>query len=195
MPTYQLVAIAVAAVAGGAVGSAVTVLYGHRARRASIRRKDRNLLARWLSARLTVSRASLSLVSALRSLAGEPRHASFHRLRIREVQRARGYWCRAVRELDRAESACIAWSVGPADLSPFQPQERIGANALRVAMDGDEADVQRLVQSLTTGDQAAIRYVHSFVQQRNIARRRRLRTWAAGFLAEVQLIVDQWARR
>ncbi len=77
--------------------------------------------AGWLAARTILSRASISFVSAFRSLAVEPVQSNYAALRSAEAQRARSAWSDALKELDRAEAALIIWSGRPRSIFRAAP--------------------------------------------------------------------------
>ena len=89
---------------GVAASGAVAWLIWHRSsrlRESHVRRIDAS--AEWLAARVTLTRTSISFVTAFRELAAAHGNADAIALRRDEAQRARAAWCDARRELDRAE--------------------------------------------------------------------------------------------
>jgi hypothetical protein len=149
--------------------------------------------ARWLAARLTLSRASLSFVAAFRALAAERRESTFFPLRTEEAQRARALWCETSRDLDLAEATLlttISDSGFPAQIGAL---ERVSAEVLRAAINGDPAAFDGLVQQLRAADQRAVEFArNATVNARRCgwSWRERLRLLAR----PIQSVVDRWSR-
>jgi hypothetical protein len=114
--------------------------------------------ARWLAARLNLTRASLSFVSAFRTLAAESRESTYFALRCEEAQRARAAWCDAVRELDLAEASLVAWVDDPTLPQQLGQLGRIEAAALRRAIHGEEQEVDELTDEFHKKDRQAAEF-------------------------------------
>ena len=187
-----LTALLVGAAAGGAAAIAVA---GSRRRREERRRRQLEACARWLAARRTLTRASISLVAAFRSLADQRRDSDYFQLRMDEAQRCRASWGDAMRELDRAEADLIVWSGPSGTDEPWTRVERAGGMALQVAIDGTEADVEALFQALHDADRHAAELVQATAGGLDAPVRvsrlpvalRRLTRW-------IGAIVDHWSR-
>ena len=186
---------ALAGLCGVVAGATITILVTSRALHGTERRGQRvDVYTRWLGARLTASRASLSFVAAFRALAAERRDSVYFALRTDEAQRARGYWCDAIRQLDLAEAALIAFgAVGP-EVNPCDQFFRIGPDALRRAINGDEIDVDALAQDLHRADRAAIDYVrHAVAGGKMRAGKRGFDHLLATTGKRLKAIVDHWS--
>ncbi len=186
-----------AALVGGAAGVALIVsitLPRQRLRERESQKAD--AFSRWLAARITLSRTSISLVAAFRSLAAARPDSTYFPLRMEEAQRTRASWSDAMRELDLAEASLRTPVRTPAVQERLMRFNRIGADALQVAIDGDEQEVARLVQTLRAADQAAIELVESVTAGSDVPPRQsvlgpllqRPRQWLG-------TIVEQWSER
>ena len=186
---------ALAGLCGVVAGAAITVLVTSRALHGTERRGQRiDVYTRWLGARLTASRTSLSFVAAFRALAAERRDSIYFALRTNEAQRARACWCDAIQQLDLAEAALIAFgTTGPAH-NPRDKFSRIGPGALRRAINGDEIDVDRLAQDLHRADRAAIDFVRHAVASGKIrGDKSRFNDMLATTSKRLKAIVDHWS--
>ena len=163
MSVGEVVGLAItAALAGGAVSAALVLAFTLRLHHLRERESQRaDAFSRWLAARITLSRSSVSLVAAFRSLAAARPDSTYFSLRAEEVQRTRASWSDAMRELDLAEALLRIRVRTPAVREQLIRLDRIGADALRVAIDGDEQEVDRLMQMLRAADRAAIELVES----------------------------------
>ncbi len=183
-------------VVGGAVGAAVTTaLVGRRRAAEDCSRQQVDVLGRWLAARITLGRVSASFVAAFRSLAAEPTDSDYFSLRTEEAQRARTQWCEAVGELDLAEASLRAWI--PSSLVDGRNEcfERVSAEVLRVAIDGKEPELDRLMKELQSADRSAAKFV-----EETSAILRPPPPWMTGerllgrLALQVRRIVGHWAR-
>ncbi len=165
MPAWEVIALAAAAGLGaGMLGAVPIALAITRAQRTACAR-DRliDAYARWLAARMTVTRTSTSVVEAFRALGAERRDSPYVTLRHEETQRARAQWCDAMGLLDQAEAElmiCNLNGTARADLARFP---RVRAEALRRAINGNEADAERLVGGLRSSDQQALDFVQATI--------------------------------
>ncbi len=158
MAEGQTIGIVISAgVLGGMIGAALTALYcALRSRAGEVRAARRDAIARWLGARITLGRASVSFVAAFRSLAAERPESRYIGLRQEESQRVRAQWCRAAESLDLADATLRVW------LQSSEFQERLGGfeqtsvESLRAAIDGDEVAVDRLLQAVLNAEREAI---------------------------------------
>lgn len=197
MPVGELIGLIFAMLLlGGAVGGAVAMsVASGRRRRDEHRQRQLEAYARWLAARRTLTQASISLVTAFRCLAVQRRDSAYSELRVDEAQRARAYWCDALRELDRAEAA-LAVRTGPWGTDePWTRVDRVGANALQVAIDGAEAGAKALHRALQEADRRAAELVQA--EAASLDKRSR----AAEVLGSYQragrwitAFIDQWSR-
>lgn len=185
----------VAVLGGGLMGVAVTTLVTIRRYYYSDRWvRETESLSRWLAARLTMSRAALSFVAAFRALAAEHRDSAYFQLRTDEAQRARGDWCEAMRELDRAEAVLITSGAQPGVRDSLKQIDRVGADALRRTINGPEDGMEELTRALRDGDQHAIHFVDEMrgptpKGNAGVGRRRLLMETARQFAA----VVDRWS--
>jgi len=181
---------------GVAVGTALALHLTSRGSQSVARHgslADRH--ARWLAARLTVSRASLSFVAAFRALAAERRDSIHLTLRTEEAQRARAHWCEAMRELDLAQAAMIAHGEIDPQLESLFGSSPVGGALLRQAVNGDEREVARLVQRLGEADRASVDFVRSIAACRDSAGwQDRCRRRVNQAVALVGLIINRWSR-
>lgn len=183
--------VLLAVVAGAAAMAAVAARPGW-ATNARTRRID--AYAQWLAAHKTLARASTSFVAALRALAAEHRDARYFSLRRDEAQRARAAWCDAMRELDRAEASLVAWVADPSIHKQLARFQRARPAALRGAIDGDQADVERLSHELHGADELAAEFVHQAITQTR-GERSAPRRLLARALAHAETIVHQWSKK
>ena len=145
--TVGLVLLAVLCSVVPAVTLAV-VIAERRFRKADQCVRRREAYASWLAARMTLSRASISFVSAFRALATEPIESKYAALRSAEAQRARSAWTDALKELDRTEAALIIWSGDPNMRDVLARFGRAEPEALRAAVNGNRSDVERLARAV-----------------------------------------------
>ncbi len=157
MAEGQASTIILAGVLGGLIGAVLTALYcTFRRRTLDVRDARRDAIARWLGARITLGRASVSFVAAFRSLAAERLKSRYHGLRIEESQRVRAQWCRAAESLDLAEATLRVWLRSLEFEERLDGFERTSVESLRAAIDGDELAVDRLLQAVLTAEREAI---------------------------------------
>lgn len=130
-----------------------------RLRESHVRRIDAS--AEWLAARVTLTRNSISFVTAFRELADEKGDADAIALRRDEAQRARGAWCDARRELDRAEAMLVAWSNDPGIRQRLGEFDQATPEALRAAVNADRQTLGRLIKRLRDSDDRAAELVRS----------------------------------
>lgn len=145
---------------GGVAGAVLVAVLTAKRSRARDRRTHRmNAYARWLAARLAMSRASVSFVAAFRTLAVEDRDGPYAALRTDEAQRARARWFRAMRALDAAEANLIVWSRDGTIRKTLSRFPRVSAHALRETVNGNEDDADAFVQRLRDVDGLATAFV------------------------------------
>ncbi|MBI4718194.1 MAG: hypothetical protein HY763_10345 [Planctomycetes bacterium] len=184
-----------AGLGGMLLGVALAALARGRERQHARRRME-HLCAQWLAARRTLGRASLSLVSAMRSLAAEAPDSPWQALRVAEAQRARADWCDALIRLDAAEAEWLAWSASRGDPRLALGEDPVGSGAVRVAIDGDASDVERLVEALREADRQAAQRVVELLAGRG---GRLANSWLGRRVSELasvsRRIVTGWAER
>lgn len=187
-----LATVVLLAVVAGAAATAVVAARRGGAADARMRRID--VYAQWLAAHKTLARASTSFVAAFRALAAEHRDALYFSLRRDEAQRARAAWCDAMRELDRAEAALVAWVADPSIHKQLALFQRVRPEALRGAIDGDQADVDRLSHELYGANELAAKFVQQAIGQARGGQSatRRLLARAA---KHAETIVHQWSKK
>ncbi len=198
MSAGEVVGLALTAgLVSGVVGAVlVAVITSQRHWDAQRHGRQIDAYAEWLAARLTLSRACESFVAAFRAIAAEPGDSAYFSLRTEEVRRARSQWCDAARQLDLAEAALLAWSTDRSIIERKVPSDRIGADALRQAINSDERDVDRLLQELRTADRLAIDYVRNATV--DVDPQGRLSMWheiLAKAAAHIESIVKRWGAR
>ena len=183
------------ALLSGVVGAALAAGFVRRREaREADRAREADAYVRWLAARLTLSRASVSFVAAFRALAAERRESAYFSLRSEEAQRARAFLCEAASALDLAEATLITTISDPNLQTQIASFERCTAEALRTAINGDQATVDALVQQLRAADQRAV----ELVRATTASIRRNTSSWCErlGLLARpIQSVVDRWSRR
>ncbi len=196
MPAWEIIALAAAAGFGagmlGAVPIALAITRGQR----SARQRDRliDAYARWLAARMTLTRTSGSVVAAFRALAAERRDSPYLSLRHEETQRARAQWCDAMGLLDQAEAELILCNPNGSAREDLARFPRVRAEALRRAINGNEADAERLVRGLRSSDRQAIDFVQTTTARVLAGRSHgwgRLMTTAR----RLESILGQWSQR
>jgi uncharacterized membrane protein YedE/YeeE len=143
------------ALLAGAAGVGMGARLGQK-RSAGMRHRRRvaDACAYWLAARWTLSRTSMSFVAAFRALGAEPRDAPNYELREQEAQRARGHWCEAMGEFDRREAALVIFALSEG--IPYSPSDRVDAEELRAAIQGDARGVAALRIRLQAADRDAM---------------------------------------
>ena len=194
MSIGEIVVLAIGAgLFGGAVGAVlVTVVMTRRDRAAQARYRLMDAHVRWLAARKCLTRASGSVVAAFRSLAVEPCDSPYFSLRSDEAQRARSQWCDAMGDLHLAEAELIAYSPNGTEAEYAGRFPCIGANALRAAIEGDEADVDQLMRNLRAIDQRAAEYVRA-VTAGVLPPQQRLWRLVARSAGHLESMVEQWS--
>lgn len=196
MSTAELIGLLATVVlfAGGVGVVATALLAARRGSAADARMRRIDAYAQWLAAYKTLARASTSFVAAFRALAAERRDAVYFSLRRDEAQRARAAWCDAMRELDRAEASLVAWSSDPSIHEQLARFRRAQPEALRVAIDGNQVDVDKLLHELHGADELAAEFViRATVQAHDgeSATRRLL----ARVVTHVETIVHHWSKK
>ncbi|MFH1111241.1 MAG: hypothetical protein V1790_18895 [Planctomycetota bacterium] len=182
------------ALLSGVIGAALAAGF---VRRREAREADRaravEAYARWLAARLTLSRASLSFVAAFRALAAERRESTYFPLRTEEAQRARALWCETSRDLDLAEATLMTMISDSGFQAQMAASERVSAEVLRTAINGAPATFDGLVQQLRAADQRAVEFARAAA-----ASSRRggsaWREWLGLLTKPIQSVVDRWRR-
>ncbi len=184
-----LIAVLIGGAAGGAVGAMLARGRNDRARQ---RHRAAEAYARWLAARWTMSRASLSFVAAFRALAAERRESINFSLREQEAQRARADWCETMRELDRAEAEIAV--LEPASITRRRPGPgRPDADELRAAIQADSAAVEAFRQRLEAEDAQAAAFVRAaFAPPARTAPALQL---ACAPLEFARRVVERWSAR
>ncbi len=182
------------AVFGAATGAAVTAAIIAWSRRGTARRmRCDDAFARWLAAWMNLSRTSASLIAAFRALAAEGHDSEYFCLRQDEAQRVRAAWCDAMRELDRAEAGIVARSPSPirADLACFV---RVSPAALRAAINGDQRDVDALVEHLGRTTTRVAEFVEATAIGEHSVRSP-VHEFLTRAAARAQAIVRSWSER
>jgi hypothetical protein len=166
MSTGEIIgAVASAALLGLVIGGWVVLAQTPRRLQREQRRRVRlDAYARWLAARRSVTRASISLVAAFRSLAAEKADSRLFALRSLEAQRARSDWCEQVRELDAAESVLLVHGTAATNPPPWRCIRRVDAEGLQKAIDETDDTVRSLVLSLHQTDREAEKIVQAVVE-------------------------------
>ena len=182
---------------GGLAGAALVGVMLRRHRDAHARRVRRvEAFTRWLAARMTLSRASVSFVAAFKALAAAPPDSIHFPLRMEEAQRVRAQWSEATRELDLAEASLRAWMDSSGERKRLAAFDRIGADRLRAAIDGDEREVDQLLQALSCADRSAIEFFEQVVEASDNAGRGAVFVdLLSGTATQVGRVVDGWSRR
>ncbi len=191
-----ILSIIAAALAGLLVGMNLGFLLARRAQDRSLHRhRHVERHARRLAARWSVTRNSRSLVAAFRALSAEPPDSPRYPLRRREAQRARAAWCRAIDTFQSAEAERLAWSaMRPRHAKSATPVAPVGADALRVAIEGSAADVQRFVTQLDQADRAVLEELQQELTGPP-TRGGRVTRAAADLLSLLRAIARRWADR
>lgn len=161
MSAGELIGIIITAILlGGAITAAITVTLAIKQGRAeSLRPNQNDVNERWLAARFTLSRVSISFVMAFRSLAKETKESPYHSLRTQEAQRTRDQWSQAKTEYERALAAVIVQSRNPDIATTLQKMDTIDASELQNAINESPLTVQKLRDRLDQQDRYAIRWV------------------------------------
>lgn len=192
----SITAVVLAGVLGGIVGAALTSLYwAKRERWASEQETRREVIASWLAARIALGRASISFVTAFRSLGAVGPESRYFSLRQDEAQRARAQWARAAQDLDIAEAKLRVWHPSE-DLGGRAARlDRISVESLRAGIDGDEAAADRLMQSVLAMERQAIAFAEETVAELAPSRRvPALREMLRRVVAKLEAVADGWAR-
>jgi len=152
-----------------------------------------DVLARWLAAQMTLSRAAASFVASFRALAAEPPDGPFFSLREQEAQRARAGWSEAMREWDQAAAAMFVVFGDAAFVRPSAERSPPSVHELRQAIDGNRSEVDAFQRRLHESDERAIEWA----RQRRDGMARPCRPWVrhiGGAVRAIQNVTDQWAR-
>jgi hypothetical protein len=194
MSPGEVVGLALTAgLVGGVIGAVLVALVATR-RESHIERRacQADAWAKWLAARLTLSRACGAFVVSFRVLAGESRDSSYFSLRMHEAQRSRGQWSDAMRQLDLAEAALMAEGLLHTRARGRFPADRIGPEALRRAIEGTELDVDRLHQALRESDRLAMEYVREATGSDGRRAPQAWREVLSRTRAYLESIIDHW---
>ena len=176
----------------GAAFTWIVAIRRHRPAEPDVRRRE--VYARWLAARISLTRASASFVAAFRALATERTDAEYFALRREEAQRTRNAWWEAMRELDGAEAMLLVWSDDPTTRERLAHFDRVEPEALRKAIDGSQGEVDALLRRLREADSRAADLVCVAAGHRN-ARRSKVGSLAASTVDYLASIVEHWSRR
>ncbi|MCH8147724.1 MAG: hypothetical protein IH987_06965 [Planctomycetes bacterium] len=189
--------VILAGVLGGMIGAVLTALYcTFRSRVLDVRDARRDAIARWLGARITLGRASVSFVAAFRSLAAERQESGYHGLRMEESQRVRAQWCRAAESLDLAEAALRVRLRSEEFAARLDGFERTSVESLRQAIDGDDVTVDRFVQAVLDAEREAIGLAGAMTAEGEPSRfGAAFRTIIGQVTAQVEGIADGWASK
>jgi len=183
-----------AALVGGAVGAAFGVLVARSCTTIAQRReRTTQAYARWLAARMTLSRASASFVAAFRALAAERRDSPQFPLRMEEAQRARVSWSEASRDLDFAEAMLLTSVRDPVIDQRLGEFEHVSAEALRTVVEGDSKGVEKWLQELHAADQPALHFVRGATANTHGNQSIWCKRWAH-LTTPIRSIVDRWSR-
>lgn len=197
MSVGEIIGLALTAgLLGGLAGAALVGVMLRRHRDAREQRRRRvEASARWLAARMNLSRTSVSFVAAFKALAAARPESIYFPLRMEEAQRVRAQWSEAARELDLAGASLRVWLDSSGERRQLSGFARIGADRLRVAIDGDEHEVDELLQALNLADRAAIEFVEHMVETFDKAGRGALFVDLLTRTAtQVGGVVDGWSR-
>lgn len=196
MPSAPWLAPLLAAfVAGLLAGFSITLAMTNVIRRTRCHAQElRAKSVRWLAARIVLSRATISLVSAMRALKKPPENSEFSSLRLAEAQRARAAWFSARRELDRAAASLECWYYSHGERQPFVTDDP-GIAALRQAIDGDDAAAAQLVQSLRAADEAARAAIQQSLMPDFSPCSRLVRSAVRLTLAPFGKVLQSWSQR
>ena len=185
--------LVVASLAGVAGVAACAIFAARWDRRVQVRLRRVDAHARWLAARMTLTRNSASFIAAFRALAAEDRHSQYVPLRREEAQRVRVAWCDAMRELDRAEAGLVVWSDDPAIRDRLAGFASVSPQALRSAINGSQGDVEQIIQRLHNADEVAADFVRAATTEKSP----RAFPGKAPFtraVAYAQAIVNHWSK-
>lgn len=196
MPSAPWLAPLLAAfVAGLLAGFSITLAMANVIRRTRSHAQERHARSvRWLAARIVLSRATISLVSAMRALKKPPENSELSSLRLAEAQRARAAWFSARRELDRAATSLECWYYAHDERQPIVTAE-VNAGAMRRAIDGDEAAAAQLMQSLRAADEAARTAILQSLMPEVSPCSRLVRSAVRLILAPFGKVLQSWSRR
>lgn len=126
---------------------------------------------RWLTARLSMSRASIAFVTAFRALdqctredaitpAAPSRTAPGAYLRVEEAQRARACWHEARHEMDGAQAAMLVYARDIDAWKALRDFDRIEATEISKAIRGDASAIACFTARLHRLDEEAVTFVH-----------------------------------
>lgn len=196
MSTDEIVGLILTTALFSGVGGVVltAMIAAGRDRMAGIRARRMDAYARWLAARWTLTRASISFVAAFRALAAENRKSDYFGLRRHEAQRARSAWCDAIQELDCAEAALVTWSADPSIREHLAQFQAVPPDTLREAINSTQEDVDRLSQRLREADGHAAEFVRAATADTR-ARGSPHRAWFTRVGSYIESIVDHWGQR
>lgn len=186
----------VALLLGAAAGVGIGMLLMARLMRSGYaRRSSSESYAKWLAARFTHGRASVSFVAAFRALASEARGSPNFQLRLEEAQRARADWIESVRLLDGAESLVIASTLDPTVRERLRAFHSVGAGNLRAAIDGPLIAADRFRRSVRQADEAAIDFMLSELSNGSWHRgmRQVMTTGVLRSATRVGGLIDRWS--
>lgn len=182
-----------ATLVGGACGALLAARWHAAARYAAFEERRIDATVRWLDAQAELSRTTIALVKAVRTLATEPRDSAIfaeQRDAVRKAQRRRR---KARRAHSLAEAAMILWSRDPrraeAVNGAFPDDEEIR----RIALHGTQEEVQALFRRISEADRRAVEAVRRDRLASARTRRlwRSLACWAEGIVSRV---VRSWDR-
>ncbi len=201
MPEYIATVIVVAVVSTlvGVIGIAmvfVLVVYRKTNRNRQLN-AIRRRWSRWLAARRTMSRATVSLVAAFRALRRDQPGEVSRSWRYDEAQRARAYWHDALREHERAEADLEVghWlaNVDTHFISPRHP----ASDGFRAAITGSPDDTNALLLRVQAVDHEASAFAMANIQRELTKQRSNFQNPLSRFVVRwarfMSQLVDSWA--
>ncbi|MDO8631507.1 MAG: hypothetical protein Q7R41_13560 [Phycisphaerales bacterium] len=182
-----------AALVGGACGALLAARWHATVRHAAFEERRIDATVRWLDMHAELSRTTIALVKAVRTLATEPRNSAIFAERRDAVRKAQRRRRKARGAHSLAEAAMILWSRDPvraeAVIGAFPDDEEIR----RIALHGTQEEMNALFHRISEADRRAVEGVRRdrLASARTPRFLRSLACWAEGMVSRV---VRSWDR-
>lgn len=182
-----------AALVGGACGALLAARRHAAARHTALEERLIDATVRWLDTHAELSRTTIALVKAVRTLTTEPRNSAIFAERHDAVRKAQRRRRKARGAHSLAEAAMILWNHNPvhaeAVIEAFPGDEEIR----RIALRGTQEEVNALFRRISEADRRAVEGVRRdrLASARAPRLWRSFACWAEGMVSRV---VRSWDR-
>ena len=175
----------------GAMAAMVVVLQDRRQTGARHHRVE--AYARWLAARLALSRACAAWVASTRALAHERPESAYFDLRKEEARRARNQWYEALHELDLARVSLVILTGDSSLRTQLTRLGGIDGDLIRTAIQADNPKWERLMERLRAADVEAVQFVETaMIDEKHVDRGKE--TWLTRAVHLGRTVFRNWTK-